>query len=89
MSIMFPTVFALGLHGLGTQTKRASSFIVMAIVGGAVMPMAMGRVADIYGSMVPGFAVPLICFAVISAYGFLWSKLSGSAGITGVSASGH
>jgi FHS family L-fucose permease-like MFS transporter len=89
MSIMFPTIFALGLHGLGAQTKRASSFIVMAIVGGAVMPMAMGRVADIYGSMVPGFTVPMICFAVIAIYGLLWSKLSGSEGITGVSAAGH
>jgi FHS family L-fucose permease-like MFS transporter len=89
MSIMFPTVFALGLHGLGAQTKRASSFIVMAIVGGAVMPMAMGRVADIYGSMVPGFVVPMICFALIAIYGLLWSKLSGSEGITGISAAGH
>jgi FHS family L-fucose permease-like MFS transporter len=80
MSIMFPTIFALGLHGLGPLTKRASSFIVMAIVGGAVMPMAMGHIADLY-SMTAGFVVPLFCFGGIAVYGFLWRKLSGAKGM--------
>ena len=46
MSIMFPTIFALGIFGLGQRAKKASSFIVMAIVGGALLPKLMGEVAD-------------------------------------------
>lgn len=45
-SITYPTIFALGIHGLGEQTKKAASFIVMAIVGGAIMPLFMGWLAD-------------------------------------------
>jgi FHS family L-fucose permease-like MFS transporter len=74
MSIMFPTIFALGIHGLGAETKRASAFIVMAIVGGAVMPLAMGWLADV-GSMRAAFVVPMLCFAGIAAYGGLWPRL--------------
>jgi fucose permease len=83
MSIMFPTIFALGIRGLGEQTKMASSLIVMAIVGGAVMPMFMGWLADTY-SMSIGFVMPLICFAGIAAYAASWrwleEKDSGAAG---------
>jgi MFS transporter, FHS family, L-fucose permease len=64
MSIMFPTIFALGLKGLGSHTRRASSFIVMAIVGGAVFTPLMGYIADIY-SMRVGFVVPLSCFLAV------------------------
>ena len=46
MSIMFPTIFALGIFGLGARAKKASAFIVMAIMGGAVLPKLMGAVAD-------------------------------------------
>ena len=46
MSIMFPTIFALGIFGLGARAKRASAYIVMAIMGGAILPKAMGAVAD-------------------------------------------
>ena len=74
MSIMFPTIFALGIKGLGPQTKKASAFIVMAIVGGAVVPMLMGFIADRL-SMRVGFVVPLICFAGIAAYGASWQRL--------------
>lgn len=49
MSIMFPIIFALGIHGLGRNAKIASSFIVMAIVGGAIMPKLMGWFSDEYG----------------------------------------
>ena len=76
MSIMFPTIFALGIHGLGARAKTASSLIVMAIVGGAILPKFMGHVGDRYG-MSRAFAVPLACFALVSAYGFLWPRLSG------------
>ena len=74
MSIMFPTIFALGIKGLGRQTKQASSFIVMAIVGGAIVPMLMGRIADI-ASMRIGFIVPLVCFIAVGAYAAFWQKL--------------
>ncbi len=74
MSIMFPTIFALGIRGLGEHTKMGSSLIVMAIVGGAIMPMFMGWLADI-ASMRVGFLMPLICFVFIFAYAAAWRWL--------------
>jgi FHS family L-fucose permease-like MFS transporter len=89
MSIMFPTIFALGIYGLGSRAKRASSYIVMAIMGGAIIPKLMGHVADT-SSVSISFIVPLICFLAVTAYGYGWSKLSGSQGVIGVSpAKGH
>lgn len=64
MSIMFPTIFALGIRDLGEKTKKASSFLVMAIVGGAIFPMFMGWIADI-SSMSIGFLVPIPLFMFI------------------------
>jgi FHS family L-fucose permease-like MFS transporter len=75
MSIMFPTIFALGIYGLGVQAKRASGFIVMAIIGGAIMPKLMGYLGDVY-NMSLSFIVPLGCFALIAMYGYSWPKLS-------------
>lgn len=75
MSIMFPTIFALGIHGLGVQAKKASGYIVMAIMGGAIMPKFMGYLGDVY-NMSLSFLMPLCCFIIISIYGYLWSKLS-------------
>jgi len=69
MSIMFPTIFALGLKSMGKHTRRASSFIVMAIVGGAVFTPLMGLIAD-HSSMRTGFIMPVICFAVV--FLFAW-----------------
>lgn len=74
MSIMFPTIFALGIKDLGGLTKKASSFIVMMVAGGAVCPMFMGYIADI-SSMAIGFVVPLICFAVVLYYGLVGHKV--------------
>ena len=68
MSIMFPTIFALGVQGLGAQTKRGGSFIIMAIVGGAVMPWFMGRVADA-SDIETAFWIPAACFAIVALYG--------------------
>ncbi|MHC1776199.1 MAG: L-fucose:H+ symporter permease [Lentimicrobium sp.] len=68
MSIMFPTIFSMGIKGLGPQIKQGSSFLVMAIVGGAISPPLMGYLGDIY-SMSVGFVVPLICFGVVLIYG--------------------
>ncbi|MCS6244409.1 MAG: MFS transporter [Opitutus sp.] len=89
MSIMFPTIFSLGIHGLGSRAKQASSFIVMAIMGGAIMPKLMGHIADLNG-MSAGFIIPLVCFIWVTGYSLLWSKLSGSTGVLGLDASkGH
>jgi FHS family L-fucose permease-like MFS transporter len=73
MSIMFPTIFALGLRDLGGMTKKGSSVIVMTIVGGAICPVIMGRIADVSG-MATGFVVPLICFAFVAWYAFFRAK---------------
>ena len=83
MSIMFPTIFSLGIFGLGEKSKLASSFIVMAIMGGAVLPKVMGAIGDKEG-MSAGYVVPAVCFLVIALYGFFWTKLSGSEGLNGV-----
>jgi FHS family L-fucose permease-like MFS transporter len=89
MSIMFPTIFSLGIWGLGEKSKLASSFIVMAIMGGAVLPKVMGAIADKDG-MSAGYIVPAVCFAAIALYGFFWTKLSGSEGLSNVKVgSGH
>jgi FHS family L-fucose permease-like MFS transporter len=89
MSIMFPTIFALGIFGLGARAKKASAFIVMAIMGGALLPKLMGYVADKY-DMSRGFIVPMFCFAFVAFYGFNWSKWSKSDSLHGVEASrGH
>jgi FHS family L-fucose permease-like MFS transporter len=74
MSIMFPTIFALGISGLGARAKRASSYIVMAIMGGAILPKLMGAVADRW-DMSRGFIVPMVCFVFIALYGFYWPRL--------------
>ena len=88
MSVMFPTIFALGIHGLGAQSKKkASAFIVMSITGGALMPKLMGHLGDVYNMSV-SFWMPLVCFALIAVYGFSWSKLSQSEGLRGLKTSG-
>jgi MFS transporter, FHS family, L-fucose permease len=67
MSIMFPTIFALGIKDLGPKTKKAASFIVMAVVGGAIFPPAMGFIADNYNMSI-GFFAPIPLFAFILYY---------------------
>jgi FHS family L-fucose permease-like MFS transporter len=64
MSIMFPTIFSLGIRGLGSKTKYGSSLIIMAIVGGAVFPVIMGRVSDA-SSIQTAYLVPAACFIVV------------------------
>jgi len=75
MSIMFPTIFALSIHGLGAQTKRASSYVVMAIIGGAIVPKIMGHIADVT-DLSRSFIIPVICFAIIATYGWMWPLFS-------------
>lgn len=88
MSIMYPTIFAVGIHGLGAQSKKkAAAFIVMAITGGALMPKFMGYLGDVL-NMSAAFWMPLGCFVLIALYSFLWPKLSQSEGIVGMKTTG-
>ena len=73
LSIMFPTIFALGLKGLGRNTKLGGSLLVMAIVGGAVFPPIAGLIARQTGSLALGYFVPLLGFLGVAVYGFYQS----------------
>ena len=75
MSIMFPTIFALGIQGLGVDTKIGSSLIIMSIVGGALIPLIMGRIADITHNIQNGYIIPLICFIVVGYFGWKGYKV--------------
>lgn len=74
-SIMFPTIFALAIRGLGEHTKTASSLLIMCIVGGAVAPIIMGAIADYSHNMALSFVIPLICFVIICCYAAAYRKL--------------
>lgn len=71
MSLMFPTIFALGIKGLGANTKIAGSVIVMAIIGGGVFTPLMGLIAT--KSMAHAMLVPLGCYCIVTLYSFWWS----------------
>ena len=66
MSIMFPTIFSLGIRGAGQHTEMGSSLIIMSIVGGALLPLVFGYVSDITHNVQLGFGVPLLCFLIIA-----------------------
>lgn len=72
MSIMFPTIFALGVADLGTLTKKGSSFLVMAVAGGAFCPPLMGLIAD-HSNMATGFIIPVCCYIVIAGFA-IWGN---------------
>jgi FHS family L-fucose permease-like MFS transporter len=67
MSIMFPTIFALSLKNLGEQTKQGASFLIMSVVGGALLPPVMGFLADKLGTEI-SFSVPLVCFVIVLSF---------------------
>ena len=71
MSLMFPTIFALGIKGLGPNTKIGGSVIVMAIIGGGAFTPLMGLIA--VNSMAIAMLVPLFCYCIIALYAFWWS----------------
>jgi MFS transporter, FHS family, L-fucose permease len=78
MSIMFPTIFALGLNGLDEEERKlGSSFLVMAIIGGAILPAAMGAVSD-FGGIQHAMAVPMLCFAAVLAFAIRARRPSGA-----------
>ena len=88
MSLMFPTIYGIALEGMGDDAKYGAAFLVMAIVGGAIMPTAQGMILDIGGSGyadttilgVPevnfSFVLPMLCFVVVAIYGYRSYKLS-------------
>ena len=87
MSLMFPTIYGIALQGVGDDAKYGAAFLVMAIVGGAIMPVLQGGILDLGGDGyadieilgVPevnfSFVLPLICFFVVAAYGYRTHKL--------------
>ncbi|NLQ18118.1 sugar MFS transporter [Marinomonas sp. M1K-6] len=72
-SIMFPTIFSLALKDLGPQTSRGSGFLCLAIVGGAILPVLQGYMADSIGLQI-SFILPALCYLYIAYYGVLGSK---------------
>ncbi|MBS1730521.1 MAG: L-fucose:H+ symporter permease [Bacteroidetes bacterium] len=70
MSIMFPTIFSLGIQGLNHHTKIGSSLIIMSIVGGALLPPVLGKISDATQNIQYGYVVPLICFVVVLLFTF-------------------
>ena len=75
MSLMFPTIFALGLKGLGDNTKIGGSLLVMAIIGGAVLTPVMGLISETFRSLAVAYMVPLVSYVFIAYYGFSGSKV--------------
>jgi FHS family L-fucose permease-like MFS transporter len=78
MSIMFPTIFALGVEDLGREADVASSFLIMSIIGGALIPPAMGLIADRIGGTQHIMVVPAFCFAVCLLFALRLPPLEGS-----------
>ncbi len=72
-SIMFPTIFSLAIHGLKQHTGQGSGILCLAIVGGAVLPLAQAALADSFGVQ-PAFIIPLLCYVYIAYYGIAGSK---------------
>jgi FHS family L-fucose permease-like MFS transporter len=75
MSIMFPTIFSLGIKDLGGDTKYGSSLIIMSIVGGALLPPLFAYISDFTGNIQQGYLVPLVSFIVIMMFGFKGYKV--------------
>ena len=83
MSLMFPTIFALGLKGLGRNTKIGGSLLVMAIVGGAVVPPLMGLISERTHSLALAYSIPLIAYLYIAIYSCWGSQRSPQSAISG------
>ncbi len=73
-SIMFPTIFALGVKNLGAYTKKGASYIIMSIVGGALVPVGMGALAQSYSTPF-SYVIPLVCFVVVFIFGVYGYKI--------------
>jgi FHS family L-fucose permease-like MFS transporter len=77
MSVMYPTIFASGVKGLGPNAKLGASFLVMSLIGGAVLTPFMGLIADHWNAIAPAMIIPLFSYIVILYYGFIGSTPSG------------
>ena len=84
MSVMFPTIFALGIEGLGRNTKIGGSLIIMSIVGGAVLTPLMGWISQATHRISIAYAVPLVCYVVVGAYSLAWHRLRDARRIAGL-----
>lgn len=73
-SIMFPTIFTLAIRNLGVDTNKGSSLLIMAIVGGALVPVFQGMLADKIGVQA-SFILPVVCYLYVMYYGFIGSKV--------------
>ncbi|MGD0830238.1 MAG: L-fucose:H+ symporter permease [Terracidiphilus sp.] len=80
MSVMYPTIFALGIEGLGENTKIGGSLIVMAIVGGAVLTPAMGLLSQYAHSIAIAYAIPLVCYFFVAFYAFVGCGIGSGTG---------
>jgi FHS family L-fucose permease-like MFS transporter len=76
MSVMYPTIFALGVRDLGEDTKLGGSLIVMAIVGGAIFPPLMGWIKDVTGSVALGYTLPALGYVVVALYAGLIPRIA-------------
>jgi len=77
MSLMFPTIFALGLKGLGNNTKIGGSLLVMAIIGGALLTPAMGLISEKFG-IAAAYGIPLLAYVYVAAYSFVGAAYTGN-----------
>lgn len=76
MSIMFPTIFSLGIKDLKSNTETGSSWLVMSIVGGAIIPYGMGTLIDMnHDDIQSGYIIPLVCFLIILSFGTFGHKV--------------
>ena len=75
MSVMFPTIFALGIEGLGRNTKIGGSLIVMSIVGGAVLTPMMGWISQVSHHIALAYTIPLGCYCFVAIYSLMWRHL--------------
>jgi MFS transporter, FHS family, L-fucose permease len=75
MSLMFPTIFALGIKELGANTKLGGSIIIMSVIGGAAAPPAMGLIFQVAHSMAIAMIVPMLCYIYITHYAFFGSRV--------------
>ena len=73
-SVMFPTIFTIAIERLGPMTSKASSLLIMAIVGGAVVPLLQGLLSDSIGIQ-HSFVIPAVCYAFIVWYGLSGSRI--------------
>jgi len=76
-ALVWPTIWPLALEDLGKHTAKGSALLIMAISGGAILPLAFGKVAQLSGDMQTSYLVGIVCYAMILMYGLKWHKMNG------------